>query len=85
MIGVTVGVGDLVLTPLSNGDSWQQRLIRGFTTYKSTNNAMDILAYDGANGAPEIFVAQLKQNAPGAIIEIAGFGVAAGILKRLGM
>lgn len=84
--GVSVGIAELVVTPLSNGDSWITRLKNGYATYKTSGNPMDILDFDAeGNNAATVAVAQLKQNAPGSIFTMVGFGVGAAFLKWVGM
>lgn len=84
--GVAVGIGELLFTPLAGGDSWVNRLKNGYATYQQTKNPMDLLNTDvDGNDASTIAVLQLKQNAGGAVLTIAGFGIGAAILKYFGM
>jgi len=84
--GVTVGVATMVFTPLSDGDSWMNRLRRGYATYQESGNPFDILNYDSfGNGAIEVGVHQLSQNAFKGIGIIAGSGIVAGVMKRFGL
>jgi hypothetical protein len=86
-IGVGVGVATLLFTPLPDGnDSWVNRLVSGYQNYLGSKNPLDLLnpSPDG-NNLTTILALQLKQNAPGAIAEVAGYGVVAGVLRYFGM
>jgi hypothetical protein len=84
--GVATGIGVLLFTPLPGGDGWVKRLHDGYGTYQETKNPFDILHYDeNGYGAIEVAVAQMQQNAPKAILDVAGFGIGAAVLRYFGM
>ena len=88
--GVTVGLLELVGTNLPDGDGIVPRLIKGYTEYKQTGNAIALLGPDDptngtGNNVISIAALQLKQNAAPAIGTMVGFGIGAAILKWVGM
>lgn len=85
-IGVATGIGQLVFTPLPNGQTWHRRLLIGYDNYKKYGTPSSLLGMDtDGSDVATIAVKQLSANAPKAIATVAGFGIVAAILKWAGM
>lgn len=89
-VGIGSGLLSLLFIPLpaSEGsvDSWLVRMRGGYETYQQSKNPFDLLGWDSSgNNAISVAALQVKQNAPGAIVTVAGYGIVASILKHFGM
>lgn len=80
-----VGVAYLVLAPLANGDSWERRILNGWSSYKETGRAVDILDQDAdGNDAISIAFLQIKGNFWTFLGMEVGAGVIAGVGRWVG-